>query len=70
MLHVTCFQVYGGQQAIAMKINQFHLGMDLAVKEAMMSERERKAFYEQIPVVMHHMPHLCVWIIFMWFVPL
>jgi hypothetical protein len=51
-------QVYGQQQTMAMKINQFYLAADLAVKEAMMSDREKKAFYDQIPVVMHHMPHL------------
>jgi hypothetical protein len=45
-------------QSVALKINQFYLGQDLAAKEAMMSELEKKAFYDQIPVVMHHMPHL------------
>ena len=43
---------------MALKINQFFLAADLAVKEAMMSELERKGYYDQIPVIMHHMPHL------------
>lgn len=51
-------QHYAGMQSVALKINQFYLGQDLAAKEAMMSELEKKAFYDQIPVVMHHMPHL------------
>ncbi len=53
-------EVYGSNQSMVMKINQFHLAMQITLKESMMSEMEKKNYYDQIPVMMHHMPHMYV----------
>lgn len=47
-------------QTMMLKLQQFIICQQLAGRESMMSERERKAFYDQIPLLMQPMPHMFV----------
>lgn len=51
---------YSTDQAMIIKVQQFVMCQQLAGRESMMSERERKAFYDQIPLLMQSMPHMYV----------
>lgn len=52
--------LFPSDQTMMMKLQQFIVCQQFAGRESMMSERERKAFYDQIPVLMQSMPHLFI----------
>jgi hypothetical protein len=52
--------MYGGDRTVMMKMQQFAICQQFVGRESMMSERERKAFYDQVPPLMQSMPHMYI----------
>lgn len=52
--------LYPNDPMLAQKLQIFTQALQLACQEAMMSEAEKKAFYANIPTLMHSMPHIYV----------
>jgi hypothetical protein len=49
-----------GDSTVMMKMQQFAVCQQFVGRESMMSERERKAFYDQVPPLMQAMPHMFI----------